>query len=465
MGEKFFMKKTNENAVKILKNKNKFIIGQGYSYKDICVLCELKQYNSGDSRKKQLNTFKSLFNIEEYKVGRTIMYKILCVKELSEEENNNIIADKRGSNINSYGNKKAEYSDNLIDGLLANLYLLSMEGTRENELSKMEHIDNTYFKIETNKYNLSHWLGIRNVYNFKNARENKVDFCKNLGIHLETYEFLYPKTNNAIYKAVNYVLGKLQNTGHVSVRETMRVLVPKFRDEKDHILDDEEIELNRDMGVLEEYDAEEVDKDLIDKIKCLRGEVANKMGYKSLSKIYNSSDMEVLKTFHDNLKKVVQEKLGVYNFYPKIKIVLNKESTLDYLLTKEETAQELVTLATEKFLKHRQDKALSEKEIIDNKEALQKKIDYLKAKTGEQNPIVWYNAIQERKYYLKEMDKLTNALINPYYKTVEVSNEMPELTIIKERKYALKEDGSKEKYSKERYITRNKGANIDVCNR
>ena len=456
--------KVNENAVRILENKNKFIIGECYSYKDICVLCELKQYNSGDSRKKQLNTFKSLFNIEEYKVGRTIMYKILSEKKLSEEENTELVANKRGTNINSYGNKKAEYSDNLIDGLLANLYLLSMEEIRENELSKMEHIDNTYFKIETNKYNLSHWLGIRNVYNFKNARENKVDFCKNLGIHLETYEFLYPKTNNAIYKAVNYVLGKLQNTGHVSIRETMRVLVPKFISEEGYILDDEEIELNRDMGVLEEYDAEEVDKDLIDKIKCLRGEVANKMGYKSLSKIYNNSDMEVVKKFHENLKEVVKEKLGVYNFYPKIKIVLNKESTLDYLLTKEETAQELVTLATEKFLKHRQDKALSDKDIINNKAALQKRIDYLKAKTGEQDPTVWYNAIQERKYYLKEMDKLTNALINPYCKEIKVSNDMPELTVIKERKYALKEDGSKEKHYKEKYITRNKGANIDVCN-
>lgn len=455
--------KTNENAVKILENKNKFIIGVGYSYKDICSLCDLK-VATGKGRNLQLNTFKSLFELEEYKVGRTIMYKILSIKELSEEENNNIIADKRGTNINSYGNKKAEYSDNLIDGLLANLYLLSMEEIRENELSSMEHIDNTYFKIETNKYNLSHWLGIRNVYNFRNARENKVDFCKNLGIHLETYEFLYPKTNNAIYKAVNYVLGKLQNTGHVSIRETMRVLVPKFKNEKDHILDDEEIELNRDMGVLEEYDAEEYDKDIVDKIKCLRGEVANKMGYKNLSKIYNSSDMEVIKTFHDNLKKVVKEKLGVFNFYPTIKIVLNKESALDYLLTKEESAIELVTLATEKFLKHRKDKALADKEIIDDKAALQKKIDYLRNKTGEQDPTVWYNAIQERKYYLKEMDKLTNALINPYSKTVEVSKEMPELTIIKERKYALKEDGSKEKYSKERYITRDKGANIDVCN-
>lgn len=458
------MKKTNENAVKILENKNKFIIGQGYSYKDICVLCGLKEYTSGDSRKKQLNTFKELFNIEEYKVGRTIMYKILSVKELSEKESTELIANKRGTNINSYGNKKPEYSDKLIDGLLANLYLLSTEEIRENDLRRMEHIDDTYFKIETDKYYLSHWMGIRNSSNFKNARENKVDFCKNLGIHIETYEFLYPKTNNAIYKAVNYVLSKLQNTGHVSIRETMRVLVPKFTDEDGYILEDEEIELNRDMEYLEEYDAEEVDKDLIDKIKCLRGEVANKMGYKNLSKIYNNSDMEVIKTFHENLKKVVKEKLGVYNFYPKISIVLNKESVLDYLLTKKESAIELIALATDKFLKHRKDKALADKEIIDNKEKLQKRIDYLRSKTGEQNPVVWYNAIQQRKYYIKEMEKLTNALINPYYKTVEVSNDIPELTIIKERKYALKEDGSREKYSKEKYITGNKGADINVHN-
>lgn len=458
------MKKTNENALKILENKNKFIIGVGYSYKDICSLCDLKEYSSGDSRKKQLNTFKSLFNIEEYKVGRTIMYKILSGKELTEEENDNIIADKRGTNINSHGNKSSEYGEQLIDGLLANLYLLSMEDSKD-DLSSMENIDDTYFKIETNKYNLSHWLGIRNVYNFKNARENKVDFCKNLGIHLETYEFLYPKTNNAIYKAVNYILSKLQDTGHVSIRETMKILVPKFKSEEGYILDDEEIELNRDMGVLEEVYAEEYDKDIVDKIKALRGEVANKMGYKSLSKIYNNSNMEVVKKFHENLQKVVQEKLGVYNFYPKISIILNKESTLDYLLTKDYSAQELIILATDKFLKHRKDKALLDKDIINNKAALQKKIDYLRSKTGEQNPTVWYNAIQERKFYLKEMDKLTNALIDPYYKEVKVSKEIPELYIIKENKYALKEDGSIEKHYKERCITGNKGENIDVYNR
>lgn len=455
--------KTNENAVKILKNKNKFVVGECYSYKDICGICDLKEYSSGDSRKKQLNTFKSLFNIEEYKVGRTIMYKIMSVKELSEKESTELIADKRGTNINSHGNKSSEYGEQLIDGLLANLYLLSMEDSKD-DLSSMENIDDTYFKIETNKYNLSHWLGIRNVYNFRNARENKVDFCKNLGIHLETYEFLYPKTNNAIYKAVNYVLSKLQDTGHVSIRETMKILVPKFKSEEGYILDDEEIELNRDMGVLEEVYAEEYDKDIVDKIKALRGEVANKMGYKSLSKIYNNSNMEVVKKFHENLKEVVKEKLGVYNFYPKISIILNKESTLDYLLTKDYSAQELIILATDKFLKHRKDKALLDKDIINNKAALQKKIDYLRNKTGEQNPTVWYNAIQERKYYLKEMDKFVNALIDPCYKEIKVSNNMSELYVIKERKYALKEDGSKEKHYKERYITRNKGANIDVCN-
>lgn len=458
------MKKTNENAEKILENKDKFVVGECYSYKDICGICELK-VATGKGRNIHLNTFKQLFEVEEYKVARTIMYKILCVKELTTEESTALIADKRGTNINSHGNKSSEYGEQLIDGLLANLYLLSMEDSKD-DLSSMENIDDTYFKIETNKYNLSHWLGIRNVYNFRNARENKVDFCKNLGIHLETYEFLYPKTNNAIYKAVNYILSKLQDTGHVSIRETMKILVPKFKSEEGYILDDEEIELNRDMGVLEEVYAEEYDKDIVDKIKALRGEVANKMGYKSLSKIYNNSNMEVVKKFHENLKEVVKEKLGVYNFYPKISIILNKESTLDYLLTKDYSAQELIILATDKFLKHRKDKALLDKDIINNKAALQKKIDYLRNKTGEQNPTVWYNAIQERKYYLKEMDKFVNALIDPCYKEIKVSNNMPELYVIKEKKYALKEDGSREKHYKEKYITENKeGINIYVYNK
>lgn len=384
------------------------------------------------------------------------MYKLLSVKELTEEENNSIIADKRGTNVNSYGNKKSEYGDELIDGLLANLYLLSIE-ERYDDLARMENLDDTYFRIETDKYSLSHWLGIRNVYNFRNARENKLDFCKNLGIHLETYEFLYPKTNNAIYKAVNYILSKLQDTGHVSIKETMRILVPRFRNEKGYILEDEEIEFNKVRTDLEEVDAEEYDKDIINKIKALRGEIANKMGYKSLSKIYNNSNVEIVKKFHENLKKVVQEKLDVYNFYLKISIILNKKSTLDYLLSKDYSTQELVAIGTDKFLKHRKDKALLDKDIINNKAALQKKIDYLRNKTGEENPIVWYNAIQERKFYLKEMDKLTNALIDPHHKKIEVSKDMQDLYIIKENKYALKEDGSKEKHSKEIYVTKNSG--------
>lgn len=446
------MIKTNKNAIKILENKDKFVVGESYSYKDICKLCNLKEYNSGDSRKKQLNTFKELFNTEEYKIGRTIMYKILCIKELTEEENNNLVADKRGTNINSHGNKGSEYGEQLIDGLLASLYFLSLEDRRDN-LSTMENIDDTYFKIETDKYNLSYMLGIRNIYNFKNVKTNKVDFCKNLGVHLETYEFLYPKTNNAIYKAVNYILSKLQDSGHVSIKETMRILVPRFRDGQGYILDDEEIELNKAKLDLEEVDAEDYDKDIIDKIKALRGEVANKMGYKNLSKIYNNSNMEVINKFHVNLQKVVKEKLGVYNFYPKLSIILNKESTLDYLLTKDYSAQELITVATDKFLKHRKDKALLDKDIINNKAALQKKINYLKAKTGEEDPTVWYNAVQERKYYIKEMDKLVNALIDPKHKEIEVTDKMPDLYKIRESKYALKEDGSKTKYSKTKFFT------------
>ena len=101
------MSKTNENAVKILKNKDKFLVGESYSYKDVCSLCDLKEYKSGNSREKQLDTFKSLFNVEEYKKGRTTMYKILSAKELTEEESTELVANKRGTNVNIHTNKKS----------------------------------------------------------------------------------------------------------------------------------------------------------------------------------------------------------------------------------------------------------------------------------------------------------------------------------------------------------------------
>ena len=57
------MSKTNENAVKILENKDKFLVEESYSYKDICKMCDMKEYSSGNGRKKQLDTFKELFNL------------------------------------------------------------------------------------------------------------------------------------------------------------------------------------------------------------------------------------------------------------------------------------------------------------------------------------------------------------------------------------------------------------------
>lgn len=126
------MKKVNKNAVSIYENKDKFVVGESYSYKDICSICDIKEYNSGDSRKKQLDTFKELFNVEEYKVARTTMYKIISVKELSEEESTELVANKRGTNVNSHGNRKAEYSADIVDSLLANLYLKSLEDREDN---------------------------------------------------------------------------------------------------------------------------------------------------------------------------------------------------------------------------------------------------------------------------------------------------------------------------------------------
>lgn len=39
--------KTNANAHAIISNMNKFKIGDGYTYKDICMICKIKEYKSG----------------------------------------------------------------------------------------------------------------------------------------------------------------------------------------------------------------------------------------------------------------------------------------------------------------------------------------------------------------------------------------------------------------------------------
>lgn len=49
--------KTNANAHAIISNMNKFKIGDGYTYKDICMICKIKEYKSGsNSRNKQMGT-------------------------------------------------------------------------------------------------------------------------------------------------------------------------------------------------------------------------------------------------------------------------------------------------------------------------------------------------------------------------------------------------------------------------
>lgn len=439
------MKKANENAVKILENREKFLVGESYSYKDICSLCDLKVAN-GKGRNLHLNTFKELFNVEEYKKGRTTMYKIISVKELSEEESTELVANKRGTNVNSHGNRKAEYSADIVDSLLANLYLKSLED-REDNLKNYEHIDDRYFKMITDKFALSCLVGIRNRENFKNARLNKFDFCNNAKINIKSFEHIYPTTNDAIYKATNYILSLLQNSGHVNIRETMRVLVPKFKDKDGYVLDDEEI----DNMILEEYDAEEVDKYLIDKIKALRGEVANKMGYTSLKKIYNSSDQSIIDTFNNMLQETVKEKLNVHKFYPKISIVLNKKSTLNYFLDKDMNLYDISRIGTEKFIQHRIDKMLLEKNVVNSEEKIQKKLDNISKKHNTENPFFYYDTVQTRKYYDKDLNKLSNLLIDPSQKVIEVSKEIKETKQIKKTKRKYTRQGFTEQ-TKTKYV-------------
>ena len=88
--------KTNNRQL-IVDNRHNFVVGESYTYNDICKMCDMKK-SSGEARQNQMNTFKSLFDVEEYKKGRTTFYKIVSMNELSEQSLVDLTLDKRGSN-------------------------------------------------------------------------------------------------------------------------------------------------------------------------------------------------------------------------------------------------------------------------------------------------------------------------------------------------------------------------------
>ena len=76
--------KVNANAQAIVSNIDKFNVDENYTYKQICQMCDMKEYSSGTGKAKQINTFKSLFNVDEGKVGRVTIYTITAIKDLEE---------------------------------------------------------------------------------------------------------------------------------------------------------------------------------------------------------------------------------------------------------------------------------------------------------------------------------------------------------------------------------------------
>ena len=147
---------------------------------------------------------------------------------------------------------------------------------------------------------------------------------------------------------------KAEETGHISIRETIRVCVPKFLHDDGYVLEDEEIEYNESHGVYEEVDAEEYDISLIDKIKALRGGVANEMGFDTLGKIYNNPDYRVRTEFNKRLTEAVHKQLNITWMSPEIVVTVNKETLEEYLLENDLIPDE--KKGTQVFIKNRLNK-------------------------------------------------------------------------------------------------------------
>ena len=225
--------KTNANAHAIISNMNKFKIGDGYTYKDICMICKIKEYKSGsNSRNKQMGTFNELFNIEESKRGKAVIYTIISKKEITDNKLDVLVSESRGRSEGSRNNYDGIFKDNLVNSFIYFCFKLA----EQRGIFKDENVDD--FCITTSKHNMMCEIGIRNRYNTYIAVNQPYNFCNQLGVERIIFNFAMTKINNNTSKAFDRVISSAVKLGLVIQENNMSVVRYKPLEVKDDIVVD-----------------------------------------------------------------------------------------------------------------------------------------------------------------------------------------------------------------------------------
>ena len=329
--------KTNANAHAIISNMNKFKIGDGYTYKDICMICKIKEYKSGsNSRNKQMGTFNELFNIEESKRGKAVIYTIISKKEITDNKLDVLVSESRGRSEGSRNNYDGIFKDNLVNSFIYFCFKLA----EQRGIFKDENVDD--FCITTSKHNMMCEIGIRNRYNTYIAVNQPYNFCNQLGVERIIFNFAMTKINNNTSKAFDRVISSAVKLGLVIQENNMSVVRYKPLEVKDDIVVDWiKTKTIKDFAKKNER---------ID-IELMRQKFAKDMNFKTVGALYSTNDKELISKFHSRINEYTVAKYGILESYRVMELHMKKSVVSNYLQKFDNiTLQELIEVGNQKFI-------------------------------------------------------------------------------------------------------------------
>lgn len=374
--------KTNANAHAIISSMDKFKIGEEYTYKDICMICKMKEYKSGsNSRNKQMGTFNELFNIEESKRGKAAIYKIVSKKEITDNKLEVLVSENRGRSEGSRNNYDGIFKDNLVNSFIYFCFKLA----EQKGIFKDENVDD--FCITTSKHNIMCEIGIRNRHNTYVAVNQPVSFCNQLGLERVIFDFAMTKIKNNTSKAFDRVLAAAEKSCLIIKENNMGVIRYK------------PVEVEDDTVVV--WDSSTIVKGFARKreridIELMKQKFANDMNFKTVGALYSTNNTEIISQFHIMINKYTAANYGILESYPLMELHMKKSVINNYLQKIEGvTLEELIEIGNQKF--------------IDNQNKNFRKSYEKYFKEGSNNKKSY---VQGMKNYLEQVDKITHYVVD-----------------------------------------------------
>lgn len=402
--------KVNINAQAIFINKDKFKINESYSYNDICKLSGMKK-TSGEARIKQMNIFKEIFNTKEWSKGRSKMYKIISINDLSDEQAMKLIADNRGKNPNSHASiYSKEIGATLLYKILQNAF--------EEDSSILQDDEDTIIMLSS-RHDIAVDCGIRHRHNFMNYKKSPNFFCNKNDIDANIAAYAFPHISNKSYSAVNTMISYLKNNDLALISEVMEIDIVDMTDDEGYIIGEEDTDIIERNIANRKFERIIADEETRKDITLQRMKIAKDMGYKNISTLYNNASQETINELHEKLNKYTAKKFGIFGNYPRVEI-RSSISLIEKHLSKFEqiTLEEFMEEGFNTFNKSLIDKFKSDIRCFDSAEERETRFNRIKYKEDKKTKKVkeykelYLNTIMKDEVFMDNVSKLIENVCN-----------------------------------------------------